>query len=193
MTSLRICKLTSFLILQSYRNYDVALASLISNLGLNFVHTLVTLLLFSRLSSVGYPLDVSNLQPDTTVHSISNHLKHCSYDDNEPSTSNPPAPAPAAAAPPVAAAPSQPQPVADLPAQPDPVAAPTNLGPKIENNGYGDDYQEDTYDDDDDVDFNLGNDSGSTPVPPPPQQQQHDDSAPAYHQSGRGSSAKEDG
>ena len=45
------------------------------------------------------------------------------------------------------------------------------------------------YDDDDDVDFNLGNGSNSAPVALPPQQEV---STPSYH-STRGPSAKEDG
>lgn len=112
-----------------------------------------------------------------------------SYDDNEASSA--PAPAPAAAPPPTA--PSQPQPVHEPVAQPEPESAPADVGMKVEDGGYGDDYQEEAYDDDDDVDFNLGNGSNSTPAAPQSQSHyQQDVSAPAYHNN-RGSSAKEDG
>ncbi len=85
--------------------------------------------------------------------------------------------------------PSQPQPVNEVVAQPEPEPAPTDVGPRTDDGGYGDDYQEETYDDDDDVDFNLGNGSSNVPAAPPPQQ---DVSTPSFH-STRGPSAKEDG
>ncbi|KAI2467560.1 hypothetical protein F4781DRAFT_401917 [Annulohypoxylon bovei var. microspora] len=58
-----------------------------------------------------------------------------------------------------------------------------------EENGYGDEYQDDNYDDDDDVDFNLGN--GPTSAVTAAHSHQ-DDSASMYHTT-RGPSAKEDG
>jgi hypothetical protein len=58
-------------------------------------------------------------------------------------------------------------------------------------NGYGDGYHEDAYDDDDDVDFNLGN--GPTNNNNGASQMKHEESpGPSYHTT-RGSSGKEDG
>ncbi|ORY68721.1 uncharacterized protein BCR38DRAFT_137334 [Pseudomassariella vexata] len=60
-----------------------------------------------------------------------------------------------------------------------------------EQNGYGEEYHEDTYEDDDDVNFNLGNTASNNDANSHSQQ---DVSTPTYHShSGRGSSAKEDG
>ncbi|KAI1336785.1 hypothetical protein F5Y15DRAFT_194739 [Xylariaceae sp. FL0016] len=101
------------------------------------------------------------------------------YDDND----GPAAPAPAAPA-----VPAQPQPPAS-------VAAPVEAAQPIENaapsgeNGYGDDYQDDNYEDDDDVAFDLGNGPTNSG---PPAIKQDEDSAPSYHTS-KGPSAKEDG
>ncbi|KAI0386757.1 hypothetical protein F5Y04DRAFT_71198 [Hypomontagnella monticulosa] len=124
------------------------------------------------------------------------------YDDNEAAAA--PAAAAAAAAAPVAQAAQAPPPIATpTPAQLNAhqsVEAPSQQ-PEIdqvygdpthtieENDGYGDDYQDEPYEDDDDVDFNLGNGSAGAIAAA---QQEHDDSASAYH-STRGPSAKEDG
>ncbi|RYP78339.1 hypothetical protein DL771_000524 [Monosporascus sp. 5C6A] len=109
------------------------------------------------------------------------------YDDNEPSSASAPVAAPAPAP---APAPSQPQPAAEAPAQPQPESNHADAGPHPADDGYGDDYQEENYEDDDDVDFNLGNGSSGTPAAAPPPQQ--DMSAHSFH-STRGPSAKEDG
>lgn len=61
-------------------------------------------------------------------------------------------------------------------------------GATDQNGGYGEEYHEDNYDDDDDVDFNLGNGSTNNGAAPP----QQEVSTPNFH-SARGSSSKEDG
>ncbi|KAL7623158.1 hypothetical protein AAE478_006839 [Parahypoxylon ruwenzoriense] len=116
------------------------------------------------------------------------------YDDNEAPGGAPPTAAPAQAAPAPAAAPtpsqiSYPQPSIEAPGQPEFNQAPSDIAPVIDENGYGDDYQDENYEDDDDVDFNLGNGpaAGSSVT-----QSQQEVSTPTFH-STRGPSAKEDG
>jgi hypothetical protein len=114
------------------------------------------------------------------------HGVHCadlsSYDDND-----------AAAAPAPAAAPAHHEPVAAEPIiAPAPASAPfdEHAASVGDENGYGHDYNdnEEAYDDDDDeVDFNLGNSSNHAPAP-----KQEEVSTPAYH-AARGPGAKEDG
>ncbi len=82
-----------------------------------------------------------------------------------------------------------PQPTVEVPSRPEYDQAPIDVAHTIEENGYGDDYQDDNYDDDDDVDFNLGNGPANSVGG---NQSQHDESTPAYH-STRGPSVKEDG
>lgn len=101
-----------------------------------------------------------------------------------------PAPVPTAVQAPVVA--SIPQPVAEK--LPEPQAENTISEAAhpaaAAHNGYGDDYHEDAYDDEDDVDFDLGN--GPTNGTMPAQTQQEDSPGPAFHTT-RGPSAKEDG
>ncbi|KAI1142557.1 hypothetical protein F5Y05DRAFT_231016 [Hypoxylon sp. FL0543] len=116
------------------------------------------------------------------------------YDDNDAPAAPAPAPAASAAQTPAAAPPPAPvqlnsQPAVEVPNRADFDQAPSDVAHTAEENGYGDEYQEENYEDDDDVDFNLGNgNSGATAVA----HSQHDDSASAYHAT-RGPSAKEDG
>ncbi|KAI1850625.1 hypothetical protein JX265_004335 [Neoarthrinium moseri] len=107
------------------------------------------------------------------------------YDDNDAS---------AAPAPPSAPVKEQ-QPAA---VDPSPVAAPAD-GPSDghaasagDENGYGGDYHEneEAYDDDDDVDFNLGNGSAHAAAPV---HQQEEAETPSFHAARGGPSAKEDG
>ncbi|KAI2618166.1 hypothetical protein GGR54DRAFT_640734 [Hypoxylon sp. NC1633] len=106
------------------------------------------------------------------------------YDDNEASA----APAPAVAAPQASApAPPIPQPTVEAPPQAEIEHAPSDVMPTTEENGY-DEYQDENYDDDDDVDFNLGNDLSTAAVANPSQ----DDTTPSYHPV-RGPASKEDG
>jgi hypothetical protein len=103
------------------------------------------------------------------------------YDDNE---------AAPAAAPAAAPVPQYSHPVPEAPANTKPDAAPDNGAGHIQGDGYGGDYQEENYDDDDDVDFNLGNGSaGITTASAPPARDEV--STPTYNS--RGPSAKEDG
>ncbi|KAI5860309.1 hypothetical protein GGS23DRAFT_244879 [Durotheca rogersii] len=116
------------------------------------------------------------------------------YDDNEAGgTAAPPVAAVAAAAPAVSAPLSQinpPQPMSiEAPAPAEFNQVPADVAPAADENGYDDEYQDENYDDDDDVDFNLGNGPAASAVAAPPQQ---DASAPAFHTT-RGPSAKEDG
>ncbi|KAI0164383.1 hypothetical protein GGR52DRAFT_119207 [Hypoxylon sp. FL1284] len=116
------------------------------------------------------------------------------YDDNEPTA----APAPAASAPQAAAIPTQPEPQSiEAPGQLELDQAAANVAPVApaaeENGAYDDTYQEDAYDDDDDVDFNLGNDQSSvTATAIAAAQSQHDESTPTFH-GARAPGAKEDG
>jgi hypothetical protein len=83
-----------------------------------------------------------------------------------------------------------PQPSVEAPAYPEPDLAIDTGAANVQGNGYGGDYQDDNYDDDDDVDFNLGN--GSTGAAPPPAAPvKEESSTPTY--TTRGPSAKEDG
>ncbi|KAI1081389.1 hypothetical protein F5B20DRAFT_63694 [Whalleya microplaca] len=111
------------------------------------------------------------------------------YDDNEGAVAPAQASAPAHAAPAPAPAPSKPQPSFEPAGQPEVDQTPMDTAPAAEENGYGDDYPEDAYDDDDDVDFNLGNGQGFSGSAPP----QQEVSTPTYNSSARGPSAKEDG
>ncbi|KAI1380630.1 hypothetical protein F4677DRAFT_193475 [Hypoxylon crocopeplum] len=113
------------------------------------------------------------------------------YDDNEaPAASAPSAPAAAQApAPAPAPAPLKPQPSIEPPSRPDFEQLFGHVVPTAEEIGYGDDYQDENYDDDDDVDFNLGNGPATISEGA---QQQHDESASAFHTT-RGPSSKEDG
>ncbi|KAI1103171.1 hypothetical protein F4804DRAFT_238795 [Jackrogersella minutella] len=116
------------------------------------------------------------------------------YDDNDGSAAPAPAaPVPAAPAPAPQPTPTpasfNPQPSIETYNRPEPDQVPSDVAHTVDENGYGDDYQEDNYDDDDDVDFNLGN--GPTSAAAVAHSQQ-DDSASMYH-STRGPSAKEDG
>ncbi|KAI5922657.1 hypothetical protein F4810DRAFT_711251 [Camillea tinctor] len=101
------------------------------------------------------------------------------YDDNETSA----APAPLSAPPK-----PQPPPPAEVVAQPELDQAPVEDVAAVAENGYGDDFQEDNYEDDDDVDFNLGNGPTSNVAAA----SQQEVSTPTYHAT-RGPSAKEDG
>ncbi|KAH8671252.1 hypothetical protein BX600DRAFT_242984 [Xylariales sp. PMI_506] len=112
------------------------------------------------------------------------------YDDNDASA----AAAPTAAA---TAPPPVPAPVKQEPAIPDPPAhdepepqyddQQNHMG---DENGYGGEYadNEEPYDDDDDVDFNLGNGASSHALAP----RQEEVSTPTFH-TNKGPSAKEDG
>ncbi|KAI1762394.1 hypothetical protein GGR53DRAFT_501793 [Hypoxylon sp. FL1150] len=107
------------------------------------------------------------------------------YDDNEPTG------APAPAAPAVQAPAASVQPTVEAPSQFEPDQTPGDVAHTVEENvAYDDTYQDEAYDDDDDVDFNLGNDQSSVNVTAA--QPQHEESTPTYHSS-RGSGAKEDG
>ncbi|KAI1500762.1 hypothetical protein F5X99DRAFT_226287 [Biscogniauxia marginata] len=109
------------------------------------------------------------------------------YDDNDTSAAPAPAPAPAStstSAP--APAPPKPQLSAEVVAQPEYDPGHGDIAPTTEN-GY-DDIQEDNYEDDDDVDFNLGNGPSSNVAAP----YQQEVSTPTFHTT-RGPSAKEDG
>ncbi|CAJ2502893.1 Uu.00g102870.m01.CDS01 [Anthostomella pinea] len=103
------------------------------------------------------------------------------YDDNDAA-----APATAPAAP---AAPAQSQPSEAI-THPEYEQASEDVAQSTEENGYGNDYHEDNYDDDDDVDFNLGNGTTSMTAAPVKQEEAH---TPTYHHTTRGPSAKEDG
>ncbi|KAJ3563436.1 hypothetical protein NPX13_g8196 [Xylaria arbuscula] len=113
------------------------------------------------------------------------------YEDSAPTASAPdpkPAPATASVPTPSAVATSIAQPVVDR--LPEPQAEHDEMAHGAVENGYGDDYHEDAYEDDDDVDFDLGNGpvAGSTAM-----QAKHEESpGPAFHTT-RGPSAKEDG
>lgn len=58
-------------------------------------------------------------------------------------------------------------------------------------NGYGDDYHDEAYDDEDDVDFDLGNGPTNSIAAAAPTRQE-ESPGPAFHTT-RGPSAKEDG
>ncbi|KAI1362344.1 hypothetical protein F5Y08DRAFT_277476 [Xylaria arbuscula] len=113
------------------------------------------------------------------------------YEDSAPTASAPdpkPAPATASVPTPSAVTTSIAQPVVDR--LPEPQAEHDEMAHGTVENGYGDDYHEDAYEDDDDVDFDLGNRpvAGSTAM-----QAKHEESpGPAFHTT-RGPSAKEDG
>ncbi|KAI0009946.1 hypothetical protein F4779DRAFT_335641 [Xylariaceae sp. FL0662B] len=108
------------------------------------------------------------------------------YDDNEASV----APAQTSAPAPAVPAPPKPPPPVEVhvAAQPEVDQTPADVVPMAEENGYGDEYPEENYDDDDDVDFNLGNGPSSSALAP----SQQEVSTPTYHTT-RGPSAKEDG
>ncbi|OTB07021.1 hypothetical protein M426DRAFT_92737 [Hypoxylon sp. CI-4A] len=117
------------------------------------------------------------------------------YDDNDasavPAQAKAPAPAPAQSAQVQAPAPVAapiPQPSVEAPSQPEFDQTHNDVAYAAEENGYGDEYQDEAYEDDDDVDFNLGNDPSATGSAAQPQQE---DMA-SYHTT-RGPSAKEDG
>ncbi|KAI0505931.1 hypothetical protein F5B22DRAFT_625984 [Xylaria bambusicola] len=116
------------------------------------------------------------------------------YDDNPGSAPAAPAPKPApamAAVPtPTPAAASIPQSVAEKASEPQAEYVSDEMAHSAVENGYGDDYHEDAYEDDDDVDFDLGNGpaANSTAVP----MRQEESLGPAFHTT-RGPSAKEDG
>ncbi|KAI0885428.1 uncharacterized protein GGS22DRAFT_129082 [Annulohypoxylon maeteangense] len=114
------------------------------------------------------------------------------YDDD-----GAPASIPAAAAP--AAQPSNPvpapattsfnqQPAVESYSRPENDQDHNDVAHTIEENGYGDEYQDDNYDDDDDVDFNLGN----GPTGAVTAVHNHQDDSSVFHTT-RGPSAKEDG
>ncbi|KAI1438353.1 hypothetical protein GGR50DRAFT_424451 [Xylaria sp. CBS 124048] len=69
-------------------------------------------------------------------------------------------------------------------------SAPDDVGYGAAENGYGEGYHEDAYEEDDDVDFDLGN--GSTNNTGAAPSKQEESPAPAFHTT-RGPSAKEDG
>ncbi|KAH9906659.1 hypothetical protein F4778DRAFT_589833 [Xylariomycetidae sp. FL2044] len=113
------------------------------------------------------------------------------YDDNDTATASAPAPAslPTPTPAPVPA-PVIPQPAPDVAPSAEPMQSYDEMLPSAEENVYaGDEFHDDNYDDDDDVDFNLGNGPSTAPASIPPQQ---DISEPTYH-TPRGSNAKEDG
>ncbi|KAI1773437.1 hypothetical protein F4818DRAFT_422567 [Hypoxylon cercidicola] len=112
------------------------------------------------------------------------------YDDNEPAAAPvPSAPAVQAA---TTSAQSKPQPSIEAHTRLEPDQAPNDAAAMGEENvAYDDTYQDEVYDDDDDVDFNLGNDQSSVTATTNAQPQ-HEESTPTYHGS-RSSGAKEDG
>ncbi|KAI1642446.1 hypothetical protein F4815DRAFT_291549 [Daldinia loculata] len=119
------------------------------------------------------------------------------YDDNDASAAPPPPAAAAVAAPAVQAptahvptpTPQNVQQSVEEPNHHEIDRAHSEMAYAAEENGYGEEYQDENYEDDDDVDFNLGNGpSGAVTIAQP----QQDDSASAYH-AARGASAKEDG
>ncbi|KAI1463951.1 uncharacterized protein F4812DRAFT_228349 [Daldinia caldariorum] len=126
------------------------------------------------------------------------------YDDNDAAAAPPSAAATAATATTAAAAapaaqvstapvptptPSNPQQSIETPSQYEMDQTHNEVAYTTEENGYGEEYQDENYEDDDDVDFNLGNGPSGAVTAAQPQQ---DDSASAYH-TARGASAKEDG
>ncbi|KAH8158158.1 hypothetical protein CIB48_g10091 [Xylaria polymorpha] len=114
------------------------------------------------------------------------------YDDNDGSapmaTAPPSAPAPAPAPAPVVA--SITPPVAQKAPEPQHEHAFDETNHGAGENGYGDDYHEDAYDDDDDVDFDLGNGPTNSTMAAP--MKQEESPGPSFHTT-RGPSAKEDG
>ncbi|KAI1178632.1 hypothetical protein F4777DRAFT_537324 [Nemania sp. FL0916] len=118
------------------------------------------------------------------------------YDDNDASAPTAPVPV-AAPAPAVAPAAAQTPVSISIPVPlPEQIAA-----PQVEHvadeavhgtteNGYGDDYHEEAYDDEDDVDFDLGNGPATTAIAPSTKLEESP--GPVFHTT-RGPSAKEDG
>ncbi|KAI0473111.1 hypothetical protein GGR56DRAFT_599421 [Xylariaceae sp. FL0804] len=102
------------------------------------------------------------------------------YDDNDTSAAQASVPS----------ATSQPQPPVEAAAQPGALQPSDNGVPHGLENGYGDDYQDDNYEEDDDVDFNLGN--GPTTAAQVAPVKQEETPTPSFHTT-RGPSAKEDG
>ncbi|KAI1812356.1 hypothetical protein GGS20DRAFT_26830 [Poronia punctata] len=130
------------------------------------------------------------------------------YDDNGEESSAPPAqttstpargPAPSSAPAPVAApAPVTthvPPPVEKIPEYQPPQSS-ENVARGTVENAYGDDYHEEAYEEDDDVDFDLGNGPNNAPIngAAPAHAKYEDSPGPSggYHTT-RGPSAKEDG
>ncbi|KAI1462672.1 hypothetical protein F4805DRAFT_5232 [Annulohypoxylon moriforme] len=113
------------------------------------------------------------------------------YDDDGAPAPVPAAPAaqPSTSVPVPAAASFTQQPSVESYSRPEADQEPNDVAHTTEENGYGDEYQDDNYDDDDDVDFNLGN--GPTGAVTTTHAHQ-DDSASMFHTT-RGPSAKEDG
>ncbi|KAI8946768.1 hypothetical protein F4801DRAFT_42971 [Xylaria longipes] len=115
-----------------------------------------------------------------------------SYDDNDglAPTATAPASAPAPVPAPAPVAASITPPVAQKAPEPQPEHAFDEMTHGAAENGYGDDYHEDAYDDDDDVDFDLGNGPTNSTMAAP---MKHEESpGPSFHTT-RGPSAKEDG
>ncbi|KAI0909998.1 hypothetical protein F4823DRAFT_390694 [Ustulina deusta] len=116
------------------------------------------------------------------------------YDDNDGSAPSAPAPAPASAPAPAPAptpvAASVPPPVTEKVPEPHAEHVFDETTRSAVENGYGDDYHEDAYDDDDDVDFDLGNGPTTSSMAAPTKQEESP--GPAFHTT-RGPSAKEDG
>ncbi|KAI8956598.1 hypothetical protein F5Y11DRAFT_361584 [Daldinia sp. FL1419] len=116
------------------------------------------------------------------------------YDDNDAAAVPPPVAAVASAvqiptAPALASAPSNPQQSVETPSHHEIDQTHSEMAYTTEENGYGEEYQDENYEDDDDVDFNLGNGpSGAVAIAQP----QQDDSTSTYPAT-RGASAKEDG
>jgi hypothetical protein len=121
---------------------------------------------------------------------LSDHSYNCltlhSYDDNDGAS----APAPAAAT--TAPAPKVEAPVVPVTThQVDDLAQYDHYVPTGDENGQNGDYNEneEAYDDDDDVDFNLGNGSSHNVT----QKQEENAATPSFHHAAKGSSSKEDG
>ncbi|KAI0868871.1 hypothetical protein GGS24DRAFT_480852 [Hypoxylon argillaceum] len=116
------------------------------------------------------------------------------YDDNDasapnaPATVSAPAPAPAAAPAPVVA--SIPLPVVEKFPEPQTEHVFNEATHGAAENGYGDDYHDEAYDDEDDVDFDLGNGPISNAMAV--QAKQEESPGPTFHTT-RGPSSKEDG
>lgn len=78
----------------------------------------------------------------------------------------------------------------EAPSQPEPEQAYGNaVSAAEETNVYDDSYQDEAYDDDDDVDFNLGDGPSTSAAAMQPQ---HEESTPMYNTT-RGPATKEDG
>ncbi|KAI0811354.1 hypothetical protein GGR55DRAFT_678181 [Xylaria sp. FL0064] len=117
------------------------------------------------------------------------------YDDNDGSAPTAPAPAPVSApasapAPAPVAAPIAPPAAEKVPEPQVEQHVPDESAHGVAENGYGGEYHEDAYEDDDDVDFDLGNGPTTSAVAAPTKQEESP--GPSFHTT-RGPSAKEDG